>query len=126
MSRTLDYTLSSEELFLEQAFALSQRIQWLRQISLYAFRHCCQSFFRTPKKVHVNKHGWYAHWLVDWLLRIRAWQLSSVTISQSCSTLESIFMGLCESPIMHLSLPIADEKRSGFAKTNTENTQVWL
>ena len=38
-----------------------------------AFRHSCQSFFRTQKStVHVNEHDWAARWLVDWLLRIRA------------------------------------------------------
>ena len=27
------------------------------------------------KKVYVNEHDWIALWLVDWLLRIRAWQI---------------------------------------------------
>ena len=30
---------------------------------------------QNTKQVHVNEHDWAAHWLVDWLLRIRAWQI---------------------------------------------------
>ena len=51
---TLESTLSNEELFLEQAFPRKSSIS---------------------KDVNVNEHDWAAHWLVDWLLRIRAWQI---------------------------------------------------
>ena len=63
MSCTLESTLSSKELVLEQAFP------W-KYISPHAFRHCCQRFFI---RAHVNEHDWAALWLVDWLLRIWAW-----------------------------------------------------
>ena len=51
---TLESTLSSEELFLEQAFPRKSIVS---------------------EDVHVNEHDWAAHWLVDWLLRIRVWQI---------------------------------------------------
>ena len=51
---TLESTLSSEELFLEQA------LPWKSIVS---------------EDVHVNEHDWAAHWWVDWLLHVRAWQI---------------------------------------------------
>ena len=33
------------------------------------------SVFFCSQDVHVNKHDWTSHWLVDWLWRIRAWQI---------------------------------------------------
>ena len=51
---TLESTLSSEELCLEQAFPRKSIVS---------------------EDVHVNEHDWAAQWLVDWLLRIRLWQI---------------------------------------------------
>ena len=51
---TLESTLSSEELFLEQAF---------RRKSI------------VSEDVHVNEHDSASHWFVDWLWRIRVWQI---------------------------------------------------
>ena len=52
--RTLESTLSNEELFLEQAFPRKSIVS---------------------EDVNVNEHDWAAHWLVDSLLRIRAWKI---------------------------------------------------
>ena len=51
---TVESTLSNEELFLEQAFLRKSIVS---------------------EDVNVNEHDWAAHWLVDWLLSIRAWQI---------------------------------------------------
>ena len=51
---TLESTLSNEALFLEQAFPRKSIVS---------------------EDVNVNEHDWAAHWLVDWLLRISAWQI---------------------------------------------------
>ena len=51
---TLGSTLSNEELFLEQAFLRKSIVS---------------------EDVHVNEHDWASHWLVDWLWRIRVWQI---------------------------------------------------
>ena len=51
---TLESTLSNEELFLERAFPQKSIVS---------------------EDVNVNESDWAAHWLVDWLLRIRAWQI---------------------------------------------------
>ena len=51
---TLESTLSNEELFLEQAFPWKSIVY---------------------EDVNVNEHDWAAHWLVDWLLRIRVWKI---------------------------------------------------
>ena len=75
MCCTLESTLSSEELFLEQqAFPPKYIVSAKKKIPA-RFRHCYQSFFRTHKKVYVNEQDRAEHWLVDWLLCIRAWQI---------------------------------------------------
>ena len=51
---TLESTLSNEELFLEQAFPRKSIVS---------------------EDVNVNEHDRAVHWLVDWLLSIRAWQI---------------------------------------------------
>ena len=56
---TLESTLSNEELYLEQAFLRKSIVS---------------------EEVNINEHDWAAHWLVDWLLRIRAWQI----LPQNC------------------------------------------
>ena len=50
----LESTLSNEELFLEQAFPRK---------------------FIVSEDVNVNEYDWAAHWLVDSLLRFRAWKI---------------------------------------------------
>ena len=51
---TLESTLSNEELFSEQAFPRKSIVS---------------------EDVNINENDWAAHWLVDWLLRIRAWKI---------------------------------------------------
>ena len=67
MCCTLELTLSSKELFLEQAFPRKYIIRTLSAIVVKGSSE--------HKKVYVNAHDWAALWLVDWLLRIRAWQI---------------------------------------------------
>ena len=91
---------------------------------------------QDAKKVRVNEHDWAALWLVDWLLRITAWQIFRETISINNFSSERVdskglygrwrlrVMGSWHNVIFEIRITMRTERQIIFPRQDTPRSVV--